>query len=189
MDTTVWIAIVGISGPVLMVIVTAIMRQWEKKEEHARQDAVVEAAKMANESLVDGQKEAARLLVSNNKQVALLGRETRDNLGVIQHQLNSEKTETRRGALDSCIAQLALMKEVVDLKKSAGHEPTIEAAAAIIALEKRVLDMSEDLIRREKNDEIAAQATAKVKAETEAEVKDGMHSMLDETVDAVSKQK
>lgn len=179
MDVSLQIALIVAAGPVATVIVTAVLRLWEKKIEYARQDEVARAAKAASDELIKGQKAAAELLLANNEQVAHVGEETQKQIKVVHSLLNSEKTAAKRESLDTNVSQLASLREIVDLKKTSGHQPTAEALAAIEALCTKIDVMKKELVEREKQDRIAAQIMA-------TPAKD-LDSMFDDTLKAISK--
>lgn len=179
MDTGVQIALIGIGGPLSMLIVGAILQHWQKQSDYARQDQVAADAKKANAAIIDGQKQAANLLLSNNEQVKHLGEETQKQIKIVHSMLNSEKTEAKKEALDTAVNQLASLREIVDLKKVAGHEPTVEALASIEAICLKIDIMKKDLEAREKQNAIANEILT---------TPSRLDSMFDDTVKAVSKK-
>lgn len=180
MDPTIWVTIGGIASLVITTIVAPILL---RKADWARQDQVAADAKAASKELIDGQKQAAQLLLKNNEQVTALGEETQKQIKVIHTLVNSEKTEAKREALDTHVTQLAFMREIVDLKRVAGHEPTVEALAAIEAICLKIDIMKKDLEQREQQNALAARIMAASPVKVSK-----LDSMFDETVHAVSKK-
>lgn len=58
-------------------------------------------------------------------------RTTNYKLDVIHTLVNSNMTAAMQAELDATVRQLALMREVTELKKTAGHDPSEETLAAL----------------------------------------------------------
>lgn len=66
---------------------------------------------------------------------------TNDKLDIIHVLVNSNMTASMQAELDATVRELAMMHEVVDLKRKAGHEPTAAALIAIDATEAKVTEL------------------------------------------------
>jgi len=130
----VWIALIvavtSMVSPLLLAALTNRHRHKEKLEDYARQDEV--AAKAA---------EAARLLLAANERVAETAKVTNGKLDVIHTLVNSNMTAAMQAELDATIREHAMMIEVVALKQSAGHEPSVTSLAAIEATERKIAEL------------------------------------------------
>ncbi len=123
----IWLALIvavpATLSPLAMAWFTARTKREEREQDWARQDIV-----------------AARLLVSN-KQVAENTRITNGKLDVIHMLVNSNMTAAMQNEHDAVIRELAMMREVIDLKRAAGQEPSIEVLAAIEATEAKIAEL------------------------------------------------
>jgi hypothetical protein len=86
--------------------------------------------------------EAARLLLENNELVERTSAGISGKLGVIHDLVNSSMTAAMQAELDATRRELAMMREVVELNRQAGREPTVEALAAIEATSARIMELS-----------------------------------------------
>ncbi len=102
----------------------------------AQQEVAVQAA------------EAARLLLANNERVAEIQELTNGKLDVIHVLVNSNMTAAMQGEMDATIREVALMTELLQLKKAAGLAPTVEALAAIDAANAKIKDLRLSLADR-----------------------------------------
>lgn len=176
-------AITSTIAPILLGYFTYRQRRQEKRDEYERTDAVAEKA----EEVAQQAAEAARLLIESNKEVADIAREvalvtaeatakTDQKLEVLDqgqkeiHTLvNSSMTAAMQGELLATSGQYAMMVEVIDLKKTQGHQPTVEALAALETTRARVADLTTQLEDRRlaqiKADEEKAQMADQGKVE------------------------
>jgi hypothetical protein len=135
------VAIPAMMSPLLMAWLTNRNRAQEKTEDYARQDAVAAKAELAARKVA----EAAELLLASNAQVAKAADEaskaTNTKLDVIHTLVNSNMTAAMQAELDSRRIALALMLEVVELKKTAGSSPTAEALEAVGAAKGKIVEL------------------------------------------------
>ena len=136
----------AIISPVLVIWASGRRDSTARREDWARQDNV--AAKAAV---------AAQLLVDSNKKVAVvaaeLGKETIGKLDQIHTLVNSQMTAAMTDALDADQRTLAMMRELVDVKRKIGEEPTQQSLDAISAVEAKISErraMLEDRSQRTK---------------------------------------
>ncbi len=117
--------------PVSMALITARTARRDKLEDYARQDAV--AAKAA---------EAAKLLIAANVRVEASARGTSDKLDAIHSLVNSNMTAAMQAELDATVRELAMMREVIELKRTAGKEPSPESLAAKEMTKTRIAELT-----------------------------------------------
>jgi Mg2+ and Co2+ transporter CorA len=133
----IWVALIALVASVLSPLLLAWQLNVSAIEDRdanwAREDAV-----------------AARLLASNER-VARGTRITGEKLDVIHDLVNSNLESALRGERDANAATLAMMRELVALKRANGHEPSIETLAAIETLENRIAELDAMLADRRKN--------------------------------------
>jgi hypothetical protein len=176
-DDTVWLAIVvafsGTLSPVLLSYLTNRNRRAERKEDYDRQDAVAaqaaEAARLlaeqqtdiarkvrenavmasrATEEVAAKADEAARLLLDENRKVADRADQTIEKLDIIHTLVNSNMTAAMKAEMDATVRELALMREIVAMKKTSGQEPSVETLAAIEATGAKIAELSASLSDR-----------------------------------------
>jgi hypothetical protein len=135
---TIWVAlIVSVVSPGLLSLLTNKQRRKEKAADWMREDIVAEKAAVA-----------AELLAIDNRAVAKRSAETIQKLDVIHVLVNSNMTAAMQSELDATVRERAMMTEVVDLKKAAGREPTIEVLAAIRATDIKIVELCSALRER-----------------------------------------
>jgi type II secretory pathway pseudopilin PulG len=123
--------IISIVSPILVSFLQNRTRRQEKAEDYARQDAVAQKAA-----------EAAKLLLAANERVAANAVQTMSKLDDIHTLVNSNLTTAMRAELDATTRELAVMSELIDLKRASGHEPSVDAMAAIKATKAKVSELS-----------------------------------------------
>jgi hypothetical protein len=169
-SATLVILIVAISGPTAAIVGPLLLarrldRQQRRKEvrDYKRQDAVAaRAAEVATQAA-----ETARLLLerqdaaaTRQDEVAAKAAEvasklaetttvTNGKLDDIHRLVNSNMSTAMQSELDALETSLAMMREVVDLKRAAGREPTREALAAIDATSAKIREARSALADRQ----------------------------------------
>jgi hypothetical protein len=68
-------------------------------------------------------------------------RSVNGKLNTIHTLVNSNMTASMQAELDATMRELAMMHEVIDLKRVAGHEPTPGALDAITFTEGKIADL------------------------------------------------
>ena len=131
----------SITAPLILAHRTDKMHREDREADYARQDAL-----------------AARL-VEQNKAAAEV---TNGKLDTIHTLVNSNMTAAMQSELDSVRRELVLMHEIIDLKRSAGTEPTKEALRAISATRDRIDELAAALEDRQ-------QATDRIEAKEQAD--------------------
>jgi hypothetical protein len=172
--------VIGLVSPMAMSWLTNRNRRSEKMEDYARQDAVAAQAATAaallagkQEEIARATREAARLLVASNERQATAASDIGDKLQeqssalkVIHTLVNSSMTAAMQAEHDATQRELAMMHEVIDLKKLAGQDPGAIALAAIARTEGRLEELSAALQDRLKASDMAEmQKTAAAKVE------------------------
>lgn len=137
--------IASIIGPALLAHLVAVQRRKDKKDEYARQDAI-----------------AARLEASD---IA-----TNTKLDIIHTLVNSNLTIAIQAELEATKISLTSLKEVIELKKAAGLEPTPEALGQVEATAIRIAKLTSALTERAIQDSIVRSQTAVSQAKIEVAV-------------------
>jgi hypothetical protein len=191
----------SITAPLILARRTEQMHREDVLADYQRQDkvaaAVAETARAAAEQVRDVAAQAARAAsilqeaqaesIRRTDEVARLAAQqaegttaklddTNSKLDVIHGLVNSTLSAALQSELDALVTSLAMMREVMDLKRSGGHEPAEEAIIAFQATEAKIAELRATLADRLKQAEvIAAQsakaATARESASEEARAK------------------
>jgi hypothetical protein len=154
--TSVLVAVfVSITAPLILQNRMERQHREDREADWKRQDAVAAKAAKAAEDLAASQKviaekaaEAAELLLENNERVASTQQETNGKLDVIHTLVNSSMTAAMQSESDAVQRELAVMKEIMELKKAAGHEPGPATLAAIKATEAKLHELEAALADR-----------------------------------------
>jgi DNA anti-recombination protein RmuC len=157
-DTLIIAGVVAASstfGPVLVAMVQSRNRRKEKEQDYARQDAVAKQAAEAARLLVERQDaaagkaaEAANLLAVNTAKVAATAQEAKKTLDTIHTLVNSNLTASMQAEFNATVREAAMMQEVIDLKRAAGVEPTIETLATLESTKSRISELNAALADR-----------------------------------------
>ena len=139
MDTAQWIALAVaasaiLTGPFSTAIVAYVIyriRRAEKVEDDARQDAIATKTD-----------EVARRLKRSTAS-------TNGKLDVIHALVNSSLTTSMRSEYDAVRREMAMMIEVIGLKKASGLEPSVEVLAEVEATKTKAAELSSRLTERD----------------------------------------
>jgi hypothetical protein len=131
------VAGLGSLTTLLPLLITERSRRAARREDWAREDAV--AAKAA---------EAAALLLAANAEVATTAATANQKLDVIHGLVNSNMTAAMQAELDARDAQLVVMREVAELHRAAGREPTQTSMDAIAAITAKTHELRSTLADR-----------------------------------------
>jgi hypothetical protein len=159
---SVLVAAIVAAGPSILAVVTYRQRRQEKAEDWARQDLVadrVTEAAAAAEDVATQAATAARLLLERQDAAEAQRAVAADllvaanerlggKLDIIHTLVNSNMTSAMQAELDATVREVAMMREVVALKQTAGHEASAEAMAAIDATDEKVQELRSALIDR-----------------------------------------
>lgn len=124
------VAIGTVFSPLLLSWLTGRQRRAEKKQDWKRQDEVAEQAA-----------KAAALLLAQNKVVAAAAGIINEKLDTIHTLVNSQMTAALQSESDAITRELAMMKEVIALKRASGQEPSQGALEAIVATEAKIAEL------------------------------------------------
>jgi len=139
---------------------------YEHQEEVARQAAiaaqklleenkkVATVAATSSKNLLDAQARLAEQAILTNTTLIVQGKVTTNKLDVIHTLVNSNMTAAMQAELDATNRELAMMLEVIDLKKAAGKEPTIEAIDALAVTRAKISELDaalKDRVKQQKN--------------------------------------
>lgn len=114
----------------------------KEERDNARQDEVQRKADAATRATL------ARL------------RTVEDTTTITHALVNSDKTASMKARLDGARVNLALMREVLSLKKAQGHAPTDESLIAIADLEQQIQTLHTDIEERLSQQKAAEEAVA-----------------------------
>lgn len=162
MDEIWKLVIAVVVSPVLLLVFTSIrdskakrqdadIRRAEKQEEYARLDLVAERAEDVATKAEEARKkveEAAELLVKQDKKIEVSSKATAEKLDVIHTLVDGSLTASMKSEFHATRRELVMMKEVMELKKDAGREPSPETLTAIQFTEEKVLELQEALAAR-----------------------------------------
>jgi len=117
--------------------------EWARQDEIAARAAATAASiEAAQRGAAERADEAARLLIDNNERVAKSQLETNGRLDVIHTLVNSSMTAAMQSEFDAVTRELAMMREVVELKKASGMEPSAAALAAVKTTEAKLNELA-----------------------------------------------
>jgi hypothetical protein len=142
----------------------ALAKEAALEAEHDREekrDAAMEARQVAKEN-----REYARLdEVAARAEAAALATISKlnklDETTTLTHSMvNSDKTADMGDRLIDKLALLAMMRELINLKRANGHEPTSEAVAAVEALELSIETLRTNIADRMANQAATEQSLA-----------------------------
>jgi hypothetical protein len=155
MSDTVILAIIagliGLISPPLLVIIQRWASRGERLDKERRED---EVAKQVRDAATQAQ-EAARLLVLADAARAKTAEVANNKLDIIHILVNSSMTAAMQSEYDAVRRELALMREVIDIKSAAGHAPTPGALAAIITTESKLTELRSALTDRKTQNTMA----------------------------------
>ena len=184
----------SITAPLILAHRTERMHREDQLSDYQRQDAVAKAAaetaraaaeqvrdvaaqaaeaatvlQAAQAESIRRTDEVARLAEQQAAQAAGQLSDANSKLDVIHGLVNSAMTAALTSELDALVTSLAMMREVMDLKKSGGREPTAEAVIALQATEAKIAELRATIADRlEQAETIAGRAATAATAAEEA---------------------
>jgi biopolymer transport protein ExbB/TolQ len=161
MDPSIWLALIAaVSTAIVSPVIVAVVANWNRASErvadYARQDAVAARAEKNAAALLERQDKAAKLLLESNKIVEETARISNGKLDVIHTLVNSNMTSAMQSELDATGRELAMMLEVIELKKVSGLQPTEEVISALGATRGKIVELQAMLADRRKQSELVA---------------------------------
>lgn len=149
------VAVPAMLSPLLMAWLTNRNRRMEKQEDYKRQDDVAAKAEQVAQLLLDRQTEvsaattkAAALLEVNTKAVSETAAATQTQLKTLTGMVDGNFTRLMEAELEAIAHGLVLSRQVAALTFTAGHEPTSESVAAILATEVKIAELREAIAER-----------------------------------------
>ena len=124
--------IVAVIGPMLINAMNNRQRREERQEDKRQRDEV-----------------AQRLVKMDNK--------VGGKLDVIHTLVDGSMTAAMHSELNATVRELAMMNEVIDLKRANGHEPTQETLTTLEATQTKIDDLYMSLSARERQVELSEQ--------------------------------
>ena len=170
--STLFVAALVLAGPLLLSWLTNRHVRQSKADDNARLDLVAERAEHAADLLAERQDDAAeaaavaaRDLVAANAEVAAVAARAAeavgDKLDVIHTLVNSSLTAAVQSELDATIRELAMMHEVIELRREAGKPRSPEREDAVAATEARIVEVRLQLDERARQQSVANAQVAK----------------------------
>lgn len=140
-NVPIWAFLSLVISAIGVPLITSWIRSREKKLDWKRQDEVAKRAEKAADKVT----ETADLLVESNAAVAKAALENSGKITRIEHMVDGQMTMTMQEALDSKIASLVLMEEVVQHKTG---EPSPQTSATMRALRLRIDELTKQIKER-----------------------------------------
>jgi hypothetical protein len=175
----------SITAPLILAHRTERMHREDMLSDYQRQDKVAAAAAAAADAAAEQVKavaaqaaeaasilqaaqaesirrtdEVARLTAQQAAQANARLDDTNSKLDVIHGLVNSNMSAAMQSELDALTTSLAMMNEVVDLKRSSGSEPTAEAVISIQDTEAKIAELRATIADRLQQAEAIAERAA-----------------------------
>jgi hypothetical protein len=159
----VWVVVVA---SLATSVVSPLVMWWTARstrvQEWARQDQVAQRT----EDVAAQAAQAARLLIESNRKIARVQGETAveaariateasAKLDQIHVLVNSSMTEAMQGELDAIERYLAMMRELIEVKRASGSEPTAAALALVTATQDKLDGLRSSMSDRMAQTEVA----------------------------------
>jgi len=149
----------SITAPLILAHRTERMHREDQLSDYQRQDAVAKAAADAAAAA----HKAATVIQEHTAVTVVKLNDANEKLDVIHGLVNSNMSAAMQSELDALVTSLAMMREVIDLKRSGGSEPTEESLIALRDTEAKISELKTTVAERLTQAEtIATQAAAAV---------------------------
>jgi len=135
------VVVTSIVAPVVLTFFTGHQRREDKREDWARQDQV-------KADLMAENKRVADVLQAENRKVMESSQLTQEKLNEVHTLVNSNLTAELRDGRDSTQRILALMGEVIELRRASGKEPTAETLAVYESTRRKLAEQDAVLADR-----------------------------------------
>lgn len=116
----------------------------KEQRDYARQDLVAQRADERAETLLI----SSRAALQTTQQVVTMTRRNGEKLDVVEFLGNSHLTAQFESRLATLRISLALAKEVAELQRSAGREPSPETSATILSTEGEIVELEQTIVQR-----------------------------------------
>ena len=152
-----------IAGPVAALMLswlTATQQRQKTLDDYARQDEVadrLERAAMASRIRLE---EVARLAAETAATQAATAVVTDSKLNVIHTLVNSQLSAALQNELDGLVREVAVIRELIELKRANGKEPTSDSLTILAASDSKIIELRQTLDNRAKETAKAAAAAA-----------------------------
>ena len=140
--------IASLASPIIVAKLTNDAQEAKENREVERQELVATKAEESRAAAADEIKKTAQLLEENTRLATESAAETHAQLAQVHTLVNSDKTAGLERERDALIANLALMTEVVDLKRAAGSEASESTVAALELTRARIGELESQLADR-----------------------------------------
>ena len=137
------------------VIINTIMARTDARRAAKKADEVAQEAAKAATRLSDSQKDAAKKaaevadkLLTTNKEAATHAKNQTEKLDEIHTLVNSNLTAAKQGELSAYRSNLVLMKEMMEMRRVAGTEPSAELLLEMRTLETKIAELNSQLVER-----------------------------------------
>ncbi len=165
--TPIWaVVIASLATTVVSPLVLWWVAHATRRQEWTRQDQVAARTREVAEQAA----KAAKLLIASNEQIAQVQRETASaavrataetsaKLDQIHTLVNSNMTAAMTNELDATIRTAAMMRELIEVKRAAGLEPTADVLALVETTQAKVDELQANLADRLQQTAIADRRT------------------------------
>jgi hypothetical protein len=144
----------SITAPLILAHRTEKMHREDREAEYARQDEIARAASAAvaaaGQAATDAHTFAAETASKVSDQLNAAGAEaarvaesTNSRLDIIHALVNSGLTSVMKSELAAVERELELLREVTELHRANGREPSAETLASIKATEKKIDELTQ----------------------------------------------
>jgi hypothetical protein len=157
----------SITAPLILARRTEQMHREDMLADYQRQDEVAKRAATATAAAQESARQAQALAQEASGKLD----DTNGKLDVIHGLVNSTLSAALQSELDALVTSLAMMREVMDLKKAGGRDPAAEAVIAFHATEAKIAELQATLADRLKQAEVIADQSAAAAAARAADTK------------------
>lgn len=149
------VAVPAFLAPILSAWFAARNARIDRALDWARQDAVAERAAAASRAMLISQNAAIAAQEESTRVNAITFQETKAQLDALHTLGNSSKTAATRAELTSTQRELVALREIMEIKRAAGQEPSAEVMAVIEVAERRIAELEKELDDRKVTDDLA----------------------------------
>jgi hypothetical protein len=146
----------SVTAPIILSHRTERMHREDQLEQYRREDEVAREAKITAQALAGQQDTIIRQQKETSRDARETAQKTDGKLDVIHGLVNSTLSAAMTSEMDALVTSAAMMREVMDLKKSMGREPSREAVIALQSTEAKIAELRTALADRTKQAEALA---------------------------------
>lgn len=180
--------IAAVIGPLLLAQLNAKQSRASKLEDYRRQDEVATKAKEVADAQAAAAMAVANAAALTSKKAAqdaaqaahaltLRQGETdqkldilKDKVDVVHTLVNSQLSAAIKGELDSKVSEVAMVRELIDLKAQSGNPPSVETLEAVQMLDARITELKSVMFDRAETlaaSQVQTEQQAKSESKTE----------------------